>query len=352
MLVELQLFAVEYQRPHAHLDESGLEDSPLELIGYTARDLQWKDVRHPPLRYTNVMPLRLLLLANRDKPQVNEALETFRPWLAQRADIVADPDIRELDTAAVAQLPAADLAMVFGGDGTMLGLGRRLLNTDIPLLGVNFGKVGFLAEFNLADVKQHWDQIVAGKCRMTERLMIETYAYAPGAPEFGGNGEPPPGAKFHSVAMNDAVIAAGPPYRMIELELAIEPSVSRTSATSFSGDGVVVATPSGSTAYNLATGGPIVMPGVNGLSITAICPQSLAFRPIIVQSSCDIWFRLKRANEGTTLVIDGQQSVKLDTDDQVFVRAHTKALRLVHNPNLNYWMMLAKKMHWAARPRR
>jgi NAD+ kinase len=298
------------------------------------------------------MQPRLLLLANRDKPQVNDALQSFRPWLDERGDVVAEPDIRALDSAAVSRLPAADLAMVFGGDGTMLGLGRRLLTLGIPMLGINFGKVGFLAEFNLDDVKQHWEQIVAGQCRTTERLMIETYAYAKGAPEFGNNGEPPPGDKFHSIAMNDMVIAAGAPHRMIEIEMAIDPSASRTSATSFNGDGVVVATPSGSTAYNLATGGPIVMPGVNGLSITAICPQSLAFRPIIVKSSCDIWFRLKRSNEGTTMVIDGQQSVTLDTDDQVLVRAHPKSLRLVHNPNLDYWNMLARKMQWAARPQR
>jgi len=293
---------------------------------------------------------RILILANRAKWQVNEALSSFRPWLAQRAELVADYDISELTDEVVAGLPEADLAMVFGGDGTMLAQGRKLLHLGVPLLGVNFGKVGFLAEFNLDDVRQFWDTIANGACRRTDRMMVGVTLFPQDAPEWGGNGDPMPEPVFYSVAMNDAVITAGPPFRMIELELAIEPGVSRTSATTFAGDGVVVATPSGSTAYNLATGGPIVSPGVPALSITAICPQSLAFRPIVVNASCDIWLRVARANEGTTLVIDGQLSVRMSAGQQVRVHRLPESLKLLHNPNLNYWKMLARKMHWAARP--
>ncbi|HEX7010748.1 MAG TPA: NAD(+)/NADH kinase, partial [Phycisphaeraceae bacterium] len=187
--------------------------------------------------------------------------------------------------------------------------------------------------------------------RISRRMMIDVAAYPPGAPEWGGNGEPMPQPLFRSVAMNDAVITAGPPYRMIELELAIEPSVSRTSATRFAGDGVIVATPSGSTAYNIAAGGPIVSPGIDGLCVTAICPQSLAFRPIVYSASSDTWVAVHRANAGTTLVIDGQISCRLEVGQQVLIRRHDQSLQLVHNPSLSYWQMLASKMHWAARPR-
>ena len=291
-----------------------------------------------------------MVLANVARAAVAESLEQFRPWLAKRATIVAEPDITALTEDVVAELPEADLAIVLGGDGTMLSLARRLLTTGLPLLGVNFGKLGFLAEFSLDDVKEHWDRIAAGQCRVTNRLMISASVFDADAPRWGGNNTPTP--RFHQVAMNDAVITAGAPFRMIELELAIDPEPGQTSATSFVGDGVVVSTPSGSTAYNMATGGPIVSPGVKSLCVSAICPQSLAFRPIVFSADCDVWLRVVRANEGTTLVIDGQEPVKLEPEEQVLVRRHEKTLKLIHNPDLNYWTMLAKKMHWAASPHR
>lgn len=295
---------------------------------------------------------RVIILANHAKEAVTAELKTFRPWLAQRADIVADHDITRFASDGSAALPAADFAIVLGGDGTMLGQARRLFELGIPLLGVNFGKVGFLAEFNLDDVREHWDLIASGECKVTRRMLIQVDVHGAHSPEWGQDGGSLPQPRHRFVGVNDAVIAAGPPFRMIELELAVEPDVSRTSATSFSGDGVIVATPSGSTAYNMANGGPIVTPGVNALSITAICPQSLAFRPIVVNADCEIWFHVKRANDGTTLVIDGQESVHLTSGEQVHVQRHPKTLELMHNPNLNYWKMLAKKMHWAARPTR
>lgn len=301
---------------------------------------------------TQSSSMRVIILANRLKSPVTKALNDFRPWLAQRAQIVAEIDINSFDSHLSNTVPKADLAIILGGDGTMLAQARQMLEHGIPMLGVNFGKLGFLAEFSLDDLKSHWPRIAAGQCRTTRRLMVNVYAFGSGTPEFGSNGGSLPPHKFHSVAMNDAVITAGPPFRMIELELAIEPEVSRTSATSFRGDGVIVSTPSGSTAYNMAAGGPIVSPGIAALSVCAICPQSLAFRPIVVNAQCDVWLRMVRANEGTTLMIDGQVSVKLETGDQVLIRRHPQTLQLIHNPDLNYWQMLAKKMQWAARPRR
>jgi NAD+ kinase len=295
---------------------------------------------------------RVIILANRGKDQVNEALREFRPWLSERAQIVAEPEVEELTRYSALSLPPADLALVLGGDGTLLSQARCLMDLDVPILGVNFGKLGFLAEFNLPEVKKHWDSIVAGHGRISSRMLLDVRVLGASAPEWGGDGDPAVQSKFTSVAMNDAVITAGPPYRMIELELAIEPELSNTSATTFGGDGVIVATPSGSTAYNLAAGGPIVSPGVDGLCVTPICPQSLAFRPVVVPATCDVWLKLVRSNEGTTLVIDGQKSVPLETGEQVHIRKHPRHINLVLNPELNYWKTLAKKMHWAARPRK
>jgi len=276
---------------------------------------------------------------------VDQALEELRPWLNERAMIVAEPDIEALSRQNAGELPPADLAVVFGGDGTLLAQARHLVDLEIPLVGVNFGKLGFLAEFNLEDLKQHWGKVVSGECRTSRRVMIEATVT--------DNGQTAPeDATYRAAAMNDVVISAGPPFRMIELELAIDPQRWASSATTFSGDGVIVGTPSGSTAYNLAAGGPIVSSELDAFCITPICPHSLAFRPLVVSGQSQIRILIQEANEGTTLVIDGQESIKLRAQQLVNIRRYEKDVRLVQNPQLNPWKVLSKKMHWAARPRR
>lgn len=309
-------------------------------------------------------PPRVLVLANKSKPAVVASLAHFLPWLRGRAAVLAELDTCEMCPSQAASLPDADLALVLGGDGTLLSQARLLVDRGIPLLGINFGKVGFLAEFDLDVVQRNWDRIVAGEYRASDRMMLRVDVFDPPSPASRVPGpesaETPLGTwdaglgtpVFSAVAMNDAVVNAGPPFRLIEIEVAIDPARSRTSAITFAADGVIVATPSGSTAYNLAAGGPIVSPGIDGFSLTAICPQSLAFRPVVYNSSCDTWLGLRRVNDGTTLVLDGQVSTHLVAGQQVRITRHARTLRLIHNPDFNYWRMLAHKMHWAARPRR
>jgi len=306
---------------------------------------------------------RVLLLCNRSKPHVDEALESFVPWLEDHAEVVGNYDTREMTPDMADTLPAADLAIVLGGDGTLLSQARIMVELGVPILGINFGKLGFLAEFSVEDVKKHWQLIASGKSRVSERIMLEVAVYPAGAPQWGGlNGndagradntpDAMPEPVFTGTALNDAVINAGPPFRMLEIELIIEPQWSRESATTFAGDGVVISTPSGSTAYNLSAGGPIISPGIDGMCVSALNPQSLAFRPIVFSGQCDAWMVLHRANQGTSLVLDGQASTPLGVGQQVQIKKYAKTLSLNHNPVLSYWSMLAQKMHWAARPRR
>lgn len=297
---------------------------------------------------------RVIILANRAKDEVVEALESFRPWLKEHAEVVAELDAVSLTPEGVSGLGDADLGIVLGGDGTMLAQSRNLVELGVPLLGINFGKLGFLAEFTIEDVIHHWDHLVGGRCRVSDRLMIEALVYPEGAARWGGEegDEPMPEPTFRSIAMNDVVITAGPPYRMIDLDLAIEPQRSQQSAVRFTGDGVIVATPSGSTAYNLSAGGPIVSPGIEGLVVSALAPHSLAFRPIVFNARCEVWIEVLRANEGTTLVIDGQDSSSLGVGHQVLIRRYPARVRLIHNPDHNYWTMLSYKMRWAVQPRR
>jgi len=295
--------------------------------------------------------MRVIVLANTGKAEVVEALREFRPWLEERCEVVADREVNGKLDSAGGDLPVADLAIVLGGDGTLLAQARTLIELGVPMLGVNFGKVGFLAEFELPDVKEHWERITANRCRRTQRMMLEARVYPAGAPRWGLEGEMPEPV-FSELAMNDVVVKEGPPFRMVEMELAIEPDVHRSSAAIIGGDGIIVATPSGSTAYNLSAGGPIVSPGLDALAVTALAPHSIAFRPIVFSATCDVWLTLNRANEGTSMVLDGQASWSLEAGQQVHIRKHAKTLELIHNPGLNYWRLVSRKMHWAARPGR
>jgi len=283
---------------------------------------------------------RVALLSNTHKPAVVEALQSFRPWLAERAQIVVD---QAADGEDAIDAERIDLVIVLGGDGTLLAQARRVVDLDAPVVGVNFGKLGFLAEFALDELQQRWDEIVDSDCPISQRVMIDAAVF-----ESEEADEP----TFRSLAMNDCVITAGRPFRMIELELLINPLPHHSGGTVFGGDGVIVATPTGSTAYNASAGGPIVAPGVDAIVITPICPQSLAFRAILAQGEDRISIKLHQANAGTTLVIDGQVPVPMAAGSVLKIRAYDRRIKLVTNPTMGYWKRLAKKMHWAVRPRK
>lgn len=280
---------------------------------------------------------RVALLSNTTKPAVVDALATFRPWLSERAEIVVDCDSRtenKLDAERI------DLVIVLGGDGTLLTQARRAVDLEAPIVGVNLGKLGFLAEFAMSELQDQWDAIISGQCPTSKRVMIDAAVYTDNAAQ----------PVFQSLAMNDCVITAGPPFRMIELELTINPHRHPSGGTVFGGDGVIIATPSGSTAYNASAGGPIVAPDVEAVVITPICPQSLAFRTILARSDDQIAIKLDKANEGTTLVIDGQVPFPMAAGSVLKIQTYNKHIRLVTNPKIGYWKRLATKMHWAVRP--
>ncbi len=285
---------------------------------------------------------RVILIANHDKPDVTRALESLRPWLAERATLVAeyactpDPQPEPITDVDV------DRVIVLGGDGTLLSQARRVVDLDAAIVGVNFGKLGFLTEFSPDELREHWDAIASPDARVSERVMLQASVYADDQAA-----EP----TFTSLAMNDCVITAGRPFRMIDLEMAINPERHGVRGTRFGGDGVVIATPTGSTAYNASAGGPIIAPDVDGIVITPICPQSLSFRAIVTHGNDRIVIRLVTANPGTTVVVDGQVGHPLPAGSVLEVATYPRRIRLVKNEQLGYWKRLARKMHWAAGPR-
>ncbi len=286
------------------------------------------------------MPRSVLLLVNRNKPQMASAVSEVRDLIARHARLTGELDA---DSATITLPKGTDLIVVLGGDGTLLAQARRCLGFGLPLLGVNLGNLGFLAEFDLQTLRSQAATILGGDpLDCYERMLIRAEVHPrQGKPESAG------------LALNDCVITAGPPFRLIELGLQIDGH----DGPLIRGDGVIISTPAGSTAYCVAAGGPIVSPEVPSLTVTPLAAHSLAFRPVVLPGDSRIEVTVNRANTakggqagGTTLVLDGQTARSLATGDRVLFQRHDQQVRFVRNPLSSYWETLVRKMHWAAQP--
>jgi NAD+ kinase len=230
-----------------------------------------------------------------------------------------------------------------------------LRGRQIPLLGVNFGRLGFLASFTPKQFDQHFEEFLAGKLPISARSALETSVLASGIPcRFGDPAHVTQNRRFVSTALNDAVITAGPPFHMIELEIAANggghDGNGAWSGIRYFGDGVIVSTASGSTAYNVSAGGPIISPNVDALCVTPLCPHGLSFRPVVVSLNSTLLVTAILVNEGTTIFCDGQESTQLLTGDRVVIRKSAEPVLLVENPQSQEWHTLAAKLKWAANP--
>ncbi len=287
--------------------------------------------------------MNLFVVAKVDKPRVRTALEQLLPWLETRCKVTGVETEHTFDLTEV----TADLIVVMGGDGTLLSAARRLHGRQVPVLGINFGRLGFLAAFTLEQFMGAFDEIAAGKLLISRRMTLEASVVAGTAEcELSDPKSVAIHRRFVATALNDAVITAGPPFRMTELEL----GEGGQTFVKYFGDGVIVSTPSGSTAYNVSAGGPIVSPSVGAFCVTPICPHSLSFRPVLVSSESTLLIRAARVNAGTTLFCDGQASTTLHAQDRVVIRRNPSDVLLVENPLVGTWQALADKLRWAAAP--
>jgi NAD+ kinase len=281
---------------------------------------------------------RALLVINPDKPSAVEALDRARDAIQRSGQLAG---VCHGSEVCAEDAQDADLVVALGGDGTILSLSRRLIESGRPLLGVNFGRVGFLAEYDLETFAEQAPTIfdASKDLPISRRPVIEARVE-------GEDGS----QKGDGCALNEAAVTAGPPFRTIEVALSIGSEPGPTAR----GDGVLVATPFGSTAYNASAGGPIIVPGTDALAVTPIAAHSLAFRPIVAPKSDEVTLRIVKANQtehgGTTLVLDGQEQIPLETGDLVRLRIGDRTAPLVRNPEWSYWRTLMDKLHWGAPP--
>ncbi|MHC4562179.1 MAG: NAD(+)/NADH kinase [Planctomycetota bacterium] len=273
----------------------------------------------------------ILILGNMTKPGVREKIDELLPWFAERVDVLGVHRADEPDPSGIGE---ADLCVVFGGDGTLLHAARNMANTGVPLLGVNMGKLGFLAEFTVAELQRHFEAILAGEVAPTERMLLEVCV----------NGCEK--KAFCATAINDVAIQAGEPFRMIDL--IVEQNGGMISR--YLGDGLVICTPTGSTAYNLSAGGPIIEPTLDAVTITPIAAHTLALRPIVVRSDETISVTASQVNPGSTVVIDGQATTGLCEGDVVEIRRSATPARIIPCPSRSFFQTLTNKLQWGQSP--
>lgn len=270
---------------------------------------------------------RVVVLRNPTKPAAEAILGRLVDCVRRRADVVATGIIEEAENVHTHH---PDRLIVLGGDGSILWAARAMGPRQVPIVGVNFGKLGYLAEFSVEGLADNLDAVLTDPGAVSHRMMIEVAI------------SPDGGTIRRSLAINDCVVHAGPPYRMIELAIC----VNGVHLTDASCDGLVIATPSGSTAHNMSIGGPILQAGVNAMVLSPIAPHSLTHRPLVVADESIIEVLIREANEGTTLVIDGQESLRLKVGDRVSVGQSVHRFKLVHNPAQTRWYTLTEKLKW------
>jgi len=275
---------------------------------------------------------KLVLIGDPKKGKIAAVIADFVDFLKGKADVVASSNIADCNEAALGQ---CDFAVVFGGDGSIIAAARYLSGNNVPVIGVNLGKLGFLAEFSIEELKGLFADIVAGKMNIEKRMMLDCEV-------FSGDK-----SQFHSSAVNEVFISAGPPFSMVELKM----SVDGQPIAGCISDGLIISTPTGSTAYNLSAGGPILAARMEAMVIAPICPHSLSFRPIVINADSKIEVVGLRVNAGTTVSVDGQISLQLSANDIVTVERSKNMFLVVNNPLRTHWDTLATKLSWAEKPK-
>jgi len=273
------------------------------------------------------MKTKYAVIYNDMKPEIRDSLHDILNIVEEVGELV------RLDTAGPGRPLysaeySADRIIVLGGDGTMLSVARHLKNNQVPLIGVNFGKLGFLTAFSVDELKELLPSLTDKN--IIRRMMLQMRI-----------GEGP----WHW-ALNDVVINAGSPHRVIYLKLVVDDIELAT----VGGDGIIVGTPTGSTAYNLSAHGPVMLPGMEGIILNPLHPHSFDCCPILVDADSRIRIEAVQVNDGTDVVVDGQDVFNLDTQDVLEVRMAPQHAQIIHNPRYPRWHNIVTKFRWGDGP--
>ena len=279
------------------------------------------------------------------KPNQPEALKTtchLIEWLdAHGIKLVGTPDLDrqriESETGCPMEIveperlaAGVDLIVVLGGDGTMIGTSRMIGDYDVPVIGINYGTLGYLAEFRVEEMYTALESVFNGDYDLDTRVRLSVELV---------RGEE---VLMHSRVLNDVVINKSALARIIELEAYMNGQL----ISSFRADGLIISTPTGSTAYNLSAGGPVIYPSMNALVITPICPFTLSDRPLVVPDNALIELRLRTMKEDVVLTLDGQVGLPIMPEHHVRIRKSLTTFKIVQPKDRNYFEVLREKLRW------
>lgn len=276
------------------------------------------------------------------KPGIERApalLPEMEKWLCQRGvriryDEQTAAYLQRSDGVPRPQVPdGTQLMVVLGGDGTLLSAARAVGGRDIPILAVNLGGLGFLTAVNADELYPELEKALHGEHRIALRRMLHCEVWRGGRKA----------AEYE--ALNDVVLTKASLARMIDVEI----RVATHFVAAYRADGLIVATPTGSTAYSLSAGGPIVFPAVSAFCITPICPHMLTYRPVLVPDDMEIHITTRAENDTAYLTIDGQVGGPLQRDDSVVCRRSEKCVSLIRPPRMMFFDVLREKLSWGER---
>lgn len=285
--------------------------------------------------------MRIGIIANRKRPRADQIVREVLDWIEahqqeyyvsdQLADLVPDPD-RARPREELCD--RCDLIISMGGDGTLLATARDVGKSEVPILGVNLGSLGFLTQISAQDVSEYLQQIVDGKHKVESRMMLQATLKNKGETHV-----------YH--ALNDVVVDRGSVARLIQLDLYVNDEYIST----YRADGLIICTPTGSTAYNSAVGGPILNPLMQAITASPMAPQSLAARPLLFDGNDVMRIKVTSQEHNALMTIDGQHSSPVEDNEEVEIKKSGFVTRLVTFPHNSFYKILRTKLHWAVLPR-
>ncbi|MFH1232055.1 MAG: NAD(+)/NADH kinase [Planctomycetota bacterium] len=275
---------------------------------------------------------KVMLIGDRRKERINSVVNELQDWFKKHNIGIAGVDLtNRFDLSRV----RCDLLVVLGGDGSILSTARRLKNNKIPVVGINLGKFGFLAEYSLEEVKESFKEIMSKKQLVSSLMMLSCSI------ERNGKKNGP------FIALNDMVITRGSISRMVYFRLFIDGK----EITVFGADGVIFSTPVGSTAYSLSAGGPLISPEMQAIIVTPICAHTLSMRPLVLPSNSVVELELADGSgQEIILTVDGQVSMYLRQSDRVIFQKSNATFQLVRLGRRSFYETLREKLHWGGQP--
>ncbi len=282
---------------------------------------------------------RIVVIAKSGSRQSIRLAKELGKWLEGRGvdvcyDTRMEPEEDRLADPNRNDMPLdVDLAVVAGGDGTLLSVARAAAPRGVPILGINLGSLGFLTELQPDEAFEELAAVLEGGFHIEERQALRVRHVRQGQ------------VQQEYAVLNDAVIGKSALARMVTIELRID----HERVANYTSDGLIVSTPTGSTAYNLSAGGPILDPSMSAFVITPICPHTMTYRPLVVPGSVVVEAFLRSRGEAVYLTLDGQIGIPLESGDSIAVDMHPKAVRLVRVADMGFFEILRRKLRWGAR---